>query len=551
MRSREFLIGTPNTLTEGLMTSGGINNDWFKEKYWVPFLEGIQEGQVYSFNINGENVDGVIAPYGELIDEIESAIQVEDAARLKKIVLSVEEMDDDGNATGEVFHGVKLSQIFKDEKIKGELIPNLGNIAELVLGCAVTAKFESQGQPITEKNIIDVAKRLAIGRGEVVTHSGKDSITFSASVPFIDKKAFYAYVGEDSIGKTLQDYNVSEKTINGIGQHVKSSLAYVNTSDKVTRAVNKAAQDPAENQVEVKSDGGNAEQQKTTKVDLKISIDGTQYNLLSIKAGNVGQFGQVSGYGFDALTNFFDQSIGIPLSDRVSRKFTELNPTLGGKDKNANKEEVRFLNFDTGFTAAYKEIAGVLTKLSKSNQVDLIERVYHGILHHATRNEENVEMVILAPSAKKAFTELTFGQELRDALDDYRLVVNEGTSASMHVIEIYGFPVTDKAKRSMGTGKELLVKYRSYMQKNAVRNIIEMGGLLKELADWEKIEEKKANKPQNVANPIKTFQEPVAKVAAGQPAATTVPAEVPASIQNQNKQIGTKIPMGSTPPTGV
>lgn len=549
MRAREFLLGNPNNiLAEGLMTAGGINNDWFKEKYWVPFLEGVEEGQIYSFNINGENVDGIITPYGELIDEIDDAIQSQDSARLKKIALSVEEIDDDGNATGEVYHGVKLSQIFKDEKIKGELTPNLGNIAELVLGCAVTAKFESQGQPITEKNIIDVAKRLAIGRGSVVTHSGKDAITFSASVPFIDKKAFYAYVGEDSKGKTLQDYNVSDKTVKGIGQHVKSSLAYVNTSDKVKLAVDKAAQDPAENQVEVKSDGGNAEQQKTTKVDLKISIDGTQYNLLSIKAGNVGQFGQVSGYGFDALTNFFDQSIGIPLSDRVAKKFIDNNPTLGGKDKNINKEEVRFANFETGFTAAYKEIASVLTKLSKSNQVELIDRVYQGILHHATRNEENVEMVILAPSAKKAFTELTFGNELRDALDDYRLVVSEGTSASMHVIEIYGFPVTDKAKRAMGSGKELLVKYRSYMQKNAVRNIIEMGGLLKELADWEKIEEKQANKPQKVANPVKTFKQ---APAAAPTVAPTPAAPVPASIQNQTKQIGAKIPMGSEPPTGV
>ena len=542
MRAREFLIKTSNTmLAEGLMKTGGGDNDFFKEKYWIPFLEGIEGGQIYSFNINGENVHGIIEVDSALVDNIRNAIEIEDSATLKKIVFSVNEVDDDEEPTGETFKGVRLSQIFKDEKIKGELKPNLGNIAELVLGCAVTAKFEAQGQLISEKNVADVGNRLALGKGMMTATSGNDTITFSASVPFIDKKVFFAYVTD-----RLGEFPVTQETINGINQHLKSSVAYVNNSSKVKIAIDKAAEEQGANQVEIKSDGGNAEQQKTTKVDLKILIDNKEYNLLSIKAGRVGQFGQVSGYGFDALTNFFDQSIGIHLSERVERKFEEPNPTVGGKDRTANKQEVRFSNFNNGFTAAYKEIAGLLTKLSRSNQVELIDRVYHGILHHATRNEENVEMVILNPSAKKAFTELTFGKELRDALDDYKLVVHEGVSESMHVIEIYGFPVTDKAKKTMGTGKELLVKYRSYMQKTAVRNIIEMGGLLKELADWEKIEAKMANKPQQVSNPVKTFQAPVAIAPA-----TPKVAPIPAGIQNQTKQIGAKIPMGSEPPTGV
>jgi hypothetical protein len=542
MRAREFLIGTTNKiLAEGLMKTGGGDNDFFKEKYWTPFLEGIAGGQVYSFKINGENINGTIELADSLIDNIRYAIETEDSAELKRIAFSVNEVDDDDEPTGETYKGVKLSQIFKDEKIKGELKPNLGNIAELVLGCAVTAKFEAQGQLIAEENVIAIASRLAAGKGSMTASSGKDTITFSASVPFIDRKVFFAYATD-----RLGEFPVTQDTIDGINQHLKSSISYVNNSNKVKIAVDKAAQDQGANQVDVKSDGGNAEQQKTTKVDLKISIDGTQFNLLSIKAGRVGQFGQVSGYGFDALNNFFDQSVGIQLSEKVERKFEEPDPKIGGTEKTTNKADVRFSNFNNGFTAAYKEIAGLLTKLSKSNQADLIERVYHGILHHATRNEENVEMIILNPSAKKAFSELTFGKELRDALDDYKLVVHEGTSASMHIIEIYGFPVTDKAKKAMGTGKELLVKYRSYMQKNAVRNIIEMGGLLKELADWEKIEEKQANKPQQVTNPVKTFKAPIAKA----PVAN-LPAQVPASIQNQTKQIGAKIPMGSEPPAGV
>jgi hypothetical protein len=83
----------------------------------------------------------------------------------------------------------------------------------------------------------------------------------------------------------------------------------------------------------------------------------------------------------------------------------------------------------------------------------------------------------------------------------------------------------------MGSSKELLVQYRSYSQKKAVRNIIEMGNLLKELADWQKIEARKAGKtaPAPVPN---TAPAPVPNTA---PAATTqatapTPTEVPSRM---------------------
>ncbi len=489
MRAREFL---KISIVEGQMRSGGKNNDWFKKYYALPFLEGLVDNQVYSFNIGGKNIDGVIQDPNYVAKAFKRAYDLQDEAILKSIVFDVEELDDEGNPTGQFYENVKLNQIFKDEKIKGELKPNLGNIAELILGCAVTAKFEAEGRPVTEKEVIDLAKRLADGKGQLASKAGKDAITFVATVPFIDKKAFYAYLGKDSRGKTVKDYNIPKDTISGIEQHLKSAVSYVNTSPRVAASINRAATDPGENEVEVLSDGGNAEQQKVTKVDLKISIDGQRFNLLSIKAGRVGQFGQVSGYEFETLNNFFEQSVGLTLSPKVQKSFAT-------KETIPDSEELRQHNFNVGFAAAFKEMLGALNKLAKADPVSFVERVYNGIVHHATRNEENVEMVILSPSAKKAFSELTFGPELRNALDDYQLSVKEGASSSMHIIEVYGTPVTPEAKSAMGSSPELLVKYRSYMPKNAVRNIVEMGSLLKELADWEKIESKSAKNPKAAA----------------------------------------------------
>lgn len=513
MRFNEIKNYTAQPLNEGMMKWP----EWRKDKYADPFLNAVIDGEEQSITFikDGDEQEGIIqvtAQNKETAQQFAELLQEKANPKLySNLFFTVDVLDDDDNVVG--MAQVKLQEIVKDDKVTGALKINLGNIAELVLGCAVTAKYEKQKAEISYEDVISVAVRLASGGGTVNSEAGKDSISFSASVPSADRKAFAAFVGEDPKGRTLSDFGILPEAIKKIQTHIKSAVQYVNTSPRVLLAVDKAAADPNENEVEVLSDGGNAENQKTTKVDLKITInpgpDGQpqRLSLLSIKAGSVGQFGQVSGYEFEKLNNFFQESVGMAISDRARKKFLQLDTTAKGKERTENKVLTRDMNFHNGFTAAYDEMEKMLKQLAKGNQLDLLERVYSGLLHHATRNEEGVEMVILTPSAKKAFSELTFGPELREALDDYNLVVNRGASEKMHLLQIFGTPKTSKAKAAMGSSKEMLVQYRSYQQKGAVRNIIEMGNLLKELADWEKIEASKAQKlapslPEPEAMPV-------------------------------------------------
>jgi hypothetical protein len=492
MRFNELFNNTAQPLNEGLMKW----NEWRKDKYLDPFTDTIMSGedQNITFLDNGVETDGVIVGSAENAETARQfkvlLAQNAKPALLGQLRFDVTALDEDDEPIGQV--QIKLQDIFKDDKITGELKVNLGNIAELVLGCAVTAKYEKQTADIEYEDVISVAVRLAQGSGTVTSTAGKDSISFSASVPSADRKAFAAFVGEDPKGRTPDQFGIKPAVIKGIQTHIKSAVAYVNTSPRVLLAVDKAAADPGENEVSVLSDGGNAENQKTTKVDLKIAIDGTNINLLSIKAGKVGQFGQVSGYEFERLNEFFEQSVGMTISDRAKKKFLALDATAA--DRKENIAYTRDINYHNGFTAAYDEMEKMLRQLSKGDQLDLLERVYKGLLHHATRNEAGVEMVILTPNAKKAFSELTFGPELREALNDYNLTIHRGSSEKMHLLQIYGAPKTAKAKTAMGSSKEMLVQYRSYLSGGGttVRNIIEMGNLLKDLADWGKIEQRKA-----------------------------------------------------------
>ena len=443
--------------------------------------------------------------------------------------------DEEGNATEEKVN-IPVRDIIKDENFSGKLRVNLGNMAEIALGCAVTAKFKKQQGDVDYDEFIAVASELIQSEaGMVEAEAGKDKVTFRITVPSADKKAFIAYLKMDPRGKTLEQYGVGKDTVKGIDNHIKNAIEYANTSNRVAAAIKTAAVDyPDENVIDIVSDGGNAEEQKSTKADLKILVDGRSINLLSIKAGNVGQFGQVSGWEFERLNEFFEKTFEISLSETVRKAFVHKrvkdpdNDSV--EDEIEDTESMRLQNYQNGFKVAYSEVLKTLNSFAERNQVELIERVYNGLYGHATRQDPQVEMVILTPNAKKAFYELTFGPELRETLDDYNFSVNAGKSESgMHIIEVNGTLLEN------GKGKgvpQLLVKVRSYAQASTVRNIIEMGPLLKHIADREEIEARKQKKEkENQTTPVvNPAEEPVAKTTASTPVANEplVPSPSPA-----------------------
>ena len=536
MRAREFF----SILNEGMMTYPNWEKHDDKKGYYYfePFIEGINTGQIYAFRVNDENFNGIIQNPKVVKTQMLKALK--GMIEFKDIIFNVKVLDEEGTPTGEIVENVHLNQIYKDEKIKGTLDPNMGNVSEIILGCAVTAKFEKLGQLIDANDVIDMGLRLANGNGLINAQAGKDILTFEVKkIPFLDKKTFYIYVGKYP-GKTLKSFSMSDKKIQDLETAFNSAVTYANQSKRVQQALDLALKDPSENQVAVISDGGEKENQSTTKVDLKILVDGkaaSSHNLLSLKAGNVKQFSQVGGSNFVNLNEFFTSSVGVGLSEIVQAKFKEIVPGTRGTG------DIKQHNFDVGFVAGYKEIYKQLKAMSASDQDTLVKNVYKGLMFHLTRNEPNVEMVILSPNSKKAFQELSFGDEFEKAINQLHFTVDVNFTGKAHWLFVYGFPATAFSKKSIGTAKHKLVElWSTYNPKNGVmRNRIGMGNLLKDIADLEKhIESREAAQLQSPETQPVTPPAPVQQ------------APVPASIQNQNKTLGNKIPMGepTTMPAG-
>ena len=204
--------------------------------------------------------------------------------------------------------------------------------------------------------------------------------------------------------------------------------------------------------------------------------------------------------------------------------------------------------FDVGFKKAYQEIYKALKAAVKGDnqfaEYNLIHNVYKGIIHHATLGED-VVIVYLTPSARKAYTELKMGPDLLEALQEFDLDVELKLSETVYKIVITGIPKTPDAKAITGGKAETLLQLRSRVSdKKVIRNVVEVQSLLKTLTDIEKINERKNKKELEKAQQVtKTAPAVAAPVAT----AKNSKAAVPTTASNSTTPIQTIKPVGTKP----
>jgi hypothetical protein len=117
-------------------------------------------------------------------------------------------------------------------------------------------------------------------------------------------------------------------------------------------------------------------------------------------------------------------------------------------------------------------------------------------------------MVILSPSTKIAYKELAFDARLLSALELYDLRVVNETGLSNHRISIIGELKGKAAVQKLGKdgaekidSKAILVQLRTALSGGAIRNLVEMGDLLKTLANVEKLDKEQAEKNTQAPEP--------------------------------------------------
>jgi hypothetical protein len=331
---------------------------------------------------------------------------------------------------------------------------NRGDIAEGIFGAAITARFVNKNRDINELDIKNILKRIKSGTGKT---RDKEFKSINENPKIVDDVRFYLSLGNVNM-KALLD----ETQWAALSNLFTSSVKYAN--GKTVQAWSKLLyENNRYNYIEVISDGlgllGGG--QSSTKVDVKVLVDKVPTNInVSLKAGSVKQFGQISGVEFEKQKEFHKKLFNADVSSLENKYNDHLKKNM--------PEKALYLT--------YKHSASFFNRsvTNTRNKDNILKHLGKAIDYFATLHEENVTLVHLDKSDAKVYN----FSSIKDALIGLSLIAEVKDTAGKPKILI-------KDKKKQKTLLELRVKIENKPNGSTyVRNIVEKGPLLGDLISF-------------------------------------------------------------------
>jgi len=338
---------------------------------------------------------------------------------------------------------------------------NLGDMAEGVVGAAITARFIYKNRNINAQIVYGVLSALA--KSGVTNYPGKKGKqverTFksaNANPKIMDDVRCFISLAEVNMLALLSPSN---KTL--LKEYVDSAVKYAN-SNNVKKWAKLVYQNNRYDKIEVLSDGLGG--QRTTKVDVSVKITNDEGKLLpvdilvSLKAGDVKQFGQVSGAEFEKQEELWDQLFGYK---NVIKSLKKKYDDLMFVDK--KPDEAVYL--------VYQKVNQQLNQDLRSNKsTEILQRLSSAINYFATLNEEYVSLVQVGGGKAKVYKFDDIYSKLLGR--DYRSSIKTGASGLPTII--------------ISSGNEDLIQFRVKQEFKSdgrpyIRNYIEKLSLLGDL----------------------------------------------------------------------
>ena len=366
---------------------------------------------------------------------------------------------------------ISLSTLEKSPAIKGkDQDYGVGDIGEIALGVSAGARFLNAGKPINYAQFVGLANQLtpSIARnksgkaldslqllytGRIKHKSGKeDNFTLVVMAPGRSVKEFANFM------KNPKDL---PPAVQGT---ILSAIDYANGSERITAGIQQTSANPDTNTIEVSCDG--VSNQKGTKADLVMTIDGSRIHLISAKAGP-SQLGQASGHQWAKQEQFFQTVFGVDIGRYAQSWGKTHQEHLSALQQIWSQLVIPKVQQLTGGDSVQKE-----KMLIRSLANGLIR--YSNNTNAETGKVETVDIVkLLTDPGSPGYSLLRIDSRLTEALEK---------------TDLYGEPTKNgqgiQVSGQVNGKKSLLFKARSYYSPagDTVRTIIEGGPLLDELA---------------------------------------------------------------------
>lgn len=290
------------------------------------------------------------------------------------------------NYSGVIFG---LSDFYKTTAYSDVKGGNVGELAEAIFGAAVAARFMNKNKPIVVddvKNILEQIgkvpgpKKVKVFESETANKNIKDSVELviaipSRSMPLIDDKEIW-------------------ENHDGVVNIFKSCVTYAN-SPKPSEWAKLFYHNNQHDHIEVIADGISANTKTKVDVEVFVSHGGkglkrtkTDINV-SLKAGDVKQFGQIGGLEFEKQVQLWDILLGIDIETMRQIHAAHIS---SGKHDHAINAIFNFVKHE--FDKRMK---------NKNQKIKMMETLGDGITHFATLSDSAVELIQLNKGKVKIF----------------------------------------------------------------------------------------------------------------------------------------------------
>ena len=349
---------------------------------------------------------------------------------------------------------------------------NRGDIAEGIMGAALTAKFikRESGQTVRDlpqvnatdvdavlakffrsggtykKTVRDVPKPYEYIPSNAPGDKIETTVNIIRELTFSDKIVFKL-----TLPQAAMDFLSKQSNRTQVRDIFERAIRYANGDPTFIREANRLATNAKNDKILVDADG--VSNQLETKVDIGLYANGRKIGKqISLKTESGRQFDQVIGFGIAEFDKLFADNMGI---------------IVDGKVKNEVNNFIKEFNVTDAFSfraQTSKDVTGSVwaTKLKKAatiyykgaekvikTQIDALgfrRKLANTIRVGATRGDEDIQLVKFA-GAQGSYSERTFGPEFEDAIEN----------ADLSVVSNF----TDNPTIKINSNNKLLVQFRA------------------------------------------------------------------------------------------
>ena len=385
--------------------------------------------------------------------------------------------------------------------------PNMGDLAEPILACGVAAKFANPDAVVTRTAIEKLLRKVIKKNPENIDGKpgGELKVRDNIFLKVAIRRREWEWLKDESHWELIDwQFKAVAQYCNDKSRSVQGKVDLMKGKGRRLHLIAKAYMlNGRKDEIRVDADGTG--DQKGTKADIKITLNGKKANMqMSLKVKGGDQIGQKAGVPFDRQYDIFKE-LGIDVSparkeyDEAVKEidlgfyFLDRAEVSKGKDDKRLPKAIEMQKqLREANSKSYRLAAKICKEKMDSNDEAFVSKLADFLIQYGSLGDKQIEIITLTT---KGFKKAKFGRNFKKQLLEYypklKVIFNmedgdpaieffdpeigNRSSGDARLFRIRGKTLYEsKTKKIDGKTKKIFPLY--------VRNLVEAGGLLYKLA---------------------------------------------------------------------